>query len=72
MLLGPLIVLVARRLDEDGVDARGGDPEEVLLHTLKSLLAVTEAQARRSQADAARMHTLLAETAAALQRGAAA
>ncbi|HYS08176.1 MAG TPA: hypothetical protein VEP66_05510 [Myxococcales bacterium] len=72
MLLGPVIVLVARRLDEDGIDARGGDPEEVLLHTLKSLLAVTEAQARRAQADAARMHTLLAETAAALQRGAAA
>ena len=72
MLLGPVIVLVARRLDEDGVDARGGDPEEVLLHTLKSLLAVTESQARRAQADAARMHTLLAETAAAIQRGAAA
>jgi hypothetical protein len=69
MLLGPVIVLAARRLDEEGSDARGGDPEEVLLHTLKSLLAVTEAQARRAQADAARMHALLAE---ALQRGAAA
>ena len=69
MLLGPVIVLTARRLDEEGSDARGGDPEEVLLHTLKSLLAVTEAQARRAQADAARMHALLAET---LQRGAAA
>jgi len=72
MLLGPVIVLVARRLDEDGSDARGGDPEEVLLHTLKSLLAVTEAQGRRAQLDAARTHTLLAEAAAALQRGAAA
>jgi hypothetical protein len=72
MLLGPVIVLFARRLDEDASDARGGEPEEVLLHTLKSLLAVTEAQARRAQADAARMHTLLAETAAAIQRGAAA
>jgi len=69
MLLGPVIVLAARRLDEEGSDARGGEPEEVLLHTLKSLLAVTEAQARRAQADAARMHALLAET---LQRGAAA
>jgi hypothetical protein len=72
MLLGPVIVLVARRLDEEGTDARGGDPEEVLLHTLKSLLAVTEAQARRAQADALRTHTLLAEAAAAFQRGAAA
>jgi len=72
MLLGPVIVLVARRLDEEGSDAKGGDPEEVLLHTLKSLLAVTEAQARRAQADAARTHTLLAEAAAAFQRGAAA
>jgi hypothetical protein len=72
MLLGPVIVLVARRLDEEGIDARGGDPEEVLLHTLKSLLAVTEAQARRAQADAARTHTLLSEAAAAFQRGAAA
>ena len=72
MLLGPVIVLAARRLDEGGSDARGGDPEEVLLHTLKSLLAVTEAQARRAQADAARTHTLLAETTAAIQRGAAA
>ena len=69
MLLGPVIVLGARRLDEDGSDARGGEPEEVLLHTLKSLLAVTEAQGRRAQADAARIHALLAET---LQRGAAA
>src|SRR2546422_5777303 len=57
MLLGPVIVLTARRLDEEGSDARGGDPEEVLLHTLKSLLAVTEAQARRAQADAARMRS---------------
>jgi hypothetical protein len=72
MLLGPVIVLVARRLDDEGTDARGGDPEEVLLHTLKSLLAVTETQARRAQADAARTHTLLAEAAAAFQRGAAA
>jgi hypothetical protein len=72
MLLGPVIVLAARRLDEDGSDARGGDPEEVLLHTLKSLLSVTEAQARRAQADAARTHALLAETTAAVQRGAAA
>jgi hypothetical protein len=39
---------------------------------LKSLLAVTEAQARRAQVDAARTHTLLAETAAAIQRGEAA
>jgi len=72
MLLGPVIVLVARRLDDEGSDAKGGDPEEVLLHTLKSLLAVTEAQARRAQADAHRTHTLLAEAAAAFQRGAAA
>jgi len=70
MLLGPVIVLAARRLDEEGSDARGGDPEEVLLHTLRSLLAVTEAQARRAQADAARTHALLAET--LQQRGAAA
>lgn len=72
MLLGPVIVLAARRLDEEGADARGGDPEEVLLHTLKSLLSVTEAQALRAQSDAARTHALLAETAAAIQRGAAA
>jgi hypothetical protein len=72
MLLGPVIVLFSRRLDEDASDARGGEPEEVLLHTLKSLLAVTEAQARRAQTDAARTHTLLAEAAAAVQRGAAA
>jgi hypothetical protein len=70
MLLGPVIVLASRRLDEEGTDARGGDPEEVLLHTLKSLLTVTEAQARRAQADAARTHALLAET--LQQRGAAA
>ena len=72
MLLGPVIVLVARRRDEGGSDARGGDPEEVLLHTLKSLLAATESHARRAQLDAARTHTLLAEATAALQRGAAA
>src|SRR3954447_21282665 len=58
MLLGPVIVLAARRLDEDGADARGGDPDEVLLHTLKSLLAVTEQQAHRLQTDAARTHAL--------------
>jgi hypothetical protein len=59
MLLGPVIVLAARRLDEDGNDARGGEPEEVLLHTLRSLLAVTEAQAARAQLDAARTQALL-------------
>ena len=59
MLLGPVIVLVARRLDHEGADARGGEPEDVLLHTLKSLLAVAEAQAARSQLDAARTHALL-------------
>jgi hypothetical protein len=69
MLLGPVIVLAARRLDEDGDHARGGEPEEVLLHTLKSLLAVAEQQAARSQLDAARTHALLEQ---ALQRRAAA
>ena len=68
MLLGPVIVLCARRLDEEGHDARGGDPEDVLLHTLKSLLAVAETQAARSQQDTARTHALLEQTAAALQR----
>ena len=72
MLLGPVIVLAARRIDQDGADARGGDPDEVLLHTLKSLLAVTEQQAHRLQADAARTHALLEATAAALSRGRAA
>jgi hypothetical protein len=72
MLLGPVIVLAARRLDQDGADARGGDPEEVLLHTLKSLLAVTEQQAQRLQVDASRTHALLEATAAALSRGRAA
>jgi hypothetical protein len=65
MLLGPVIVLAARRLDEEGAHARGGDPEEVLQHTLKSLLAVAEAQASRAQIDAARTHALLEQ---ALQR----
>jgi len=59
MLLGPVIVLAARRLDEEGHDARGGEPEDVLLHTLKGLLAVAEAQASRAQIDAARTHALL-------------
>ena len=59
MLLGPVIVLWARRLDDDGNHARGGEPEEVMLHTLKSLLAVTEAQASKAQIDAARTHALL-------------
>src|SRR5437588_12270551 len=68
MLLGPVIVLAARRLDEEGHDARGGEPEDVLLHTLKSLLAVAEAQSARSQIDAARTHALLEQAAAALQR----
>jgi hypothetical protein len=68
MLLGPVIVLCARRLDEEGHEARGGDPEDVLLHTLKSLLAVAESQASRAQVDAARTHALLEQTAAALQR----
>ena len=68
MLLGPVIVLAARRLDEDGHDARGGEPDEVLLHTLKSLLAVAEAQADRARLDAARTHALLEQTAAILQR----
>jgi hypothetical protein len=68
MLLGPVMVLLARRLDEDAADARGGDPDEVLLHTLKSLLSVAEAQASRAQLDAARTHLLLEETAAALRR----
>jgi len=40
MLLGPVVVLVARRLDEEGDEARGGEPDELVLHTLKSLLAV--------------------------------
>lgn len=61
MLLGPVIVLAARRLDHEGADARGGEPEDVLLHTLKTLLAVTEAQASRAQIDAARTHALLEE-----------
>jgi hypothetical protein len=56
MLLGPIIVLAGRRLDEDGDSARGGEPDEVLLHTLKKLLSVTEAHS-------ARVQTLLEETA---------
>ncbi|MFL5312380.1 MAG: hypothetical protein ACJ79H_18250 [Myxococcales bacterium] len=72
MLLGPVIVLAARRLDEDGHDARGGEPDEVLLHTLKSLLAVSEAQSNRAQHDAARTHALLEQTAALLARRTAA
>jgi hypothetical protein len=68
MLLGPVIVLAARRLDEDGHDARGGEPDEILLHTLKSLLAVSEAQSGRAQQDAARTHALLEQTAALLAR----
>ncbi|HYR20732.1 MAG TPA: hypothetical protein VEQ15_14650 [Myxococcales bacterium] len=68
MLLGPVIVLAARRLDEDGHDARGGEPDEILLHTLKSLLAVSEAQSSRAQQDAARTHALLEQTAALLAR----
>src|SRR5438067_12155627 len=68
MLLGPVIVLAARRLDEDGHDARGGEPDEVLLHTLKSLLAVSEAQSSRAQQDAARTHALLEQTASLLAR----
>lgn len=59
MLLGPVIVLTARRLDEEGHHARGGEPDEVLLHTLKSLLAVAETHASRAQIDAARTHALL-------------
>jgi hypothetical protein len=62
MLLGPVIVLFARRLDEEGAHARGGEPEDVLLHTLRSLLAGTEAQAARAQLDAARTHALLERT----------
>jgi hypothetical protein len=72
MLLGPVIVLAARRLDEDGHDARGGEPEDVLLHTLKSLLSVAEAQASRAQIDAARTHALLEQAAAAMHRRSAA
>src|SRR3954469_19279564 len=72
MLVGPIIVLAARRLDFDAMDARGGDPDEVLLLTLKSLLAVTETQAQRLQTDAAKTHALLEATAAALSRGRAA
>ena len=59
MLLGPVIVLAARRLDAEGNQARGGEPDEVLLHTLKSLLQVAESQAQRAQIDAARTHALL-------------
>ena len=72
MLLGPLIVLAARKLDEDGADARGGEPDEVLLSTLKSLLSVAEAQAQSARADAARTHALLVETTAALRKRVAA
>ena len=72
MLLGPLIVLAARRLDDEGSDAKGGEPDELILHTLKSLLAATEASSRRAHSDAARTHALLEQTAAALQRGVAA
>jgi hypothetical protein len=68
MLLGPVIVLAARRLDEDGHDARGGEPDEILLHTLKSLLAVSEGQSSRAQQDAARTHALLEQTTALLAR----
>jgi hypothetical protein len=68
MLLGPVIVLCARRIDEDGADARGGEPDDLMLHTLKSLLFVTEQNAARSQADAARLQALLEQ---ALQRRAA-
>ena len=72
MLLGPVAVLLAKQLDEQGADAAGGEPEEVMLHTLKGLLAVAEAQAKRSQLDAARTHALLEQTTAALRRGVAA
>jgi len=65
MLLGPVIVMAARRIDHEGAEARGGEPEDVLLHTLKSLLAVAEGQAARAQIDAARTHALLEQ---ALQR----
>ena len=71
MLIGPLAVLAARGLDEDAIEARGGEPEELVVHTLKSLLAVAEAQSLRAQEDAARTHALLEETAAALRRRAA-
>ena len=72
MLLGPVAVLAARGLEENAEEARGGEPEEVLLHTMKSLLAVAEAQKTRAQLDAERTHALLEQTAAAIRRGRAA
>src|SRR4051812_38938508 len=70
MLLGPVIVMAAKRLDEDGEEARGGDPDEILLHTLKSLLTVAEAQAERAQQDAARTHALLEQALTSTRRAA--
>lgn len=46
MLLGPVTVLAARALDERGIEARGGTPEERMARSLDSLLAATLEQNR--------------------------
>jgi hypothetical protein len=68
MLLGPVIVLAAHGLEEEGMEARGGDPDEVLLHTMKTLLTVSETQAVQAQRDAAKTHALLEQLVSSLSR----
>jgi hypothetical protein len=72
MLLGPVIVLAAHGLEEEGQEARGGDPDEVLLHTMKTLISVAQTQSAQAQSDAARTHELLERLTSALSRRSAA
>ncbi len=61
MLVGPLIVLAARKLEHGGTEARGGEPEELLLRSLDRLVAVAEQGTSKAERDAAATQALLRE-----------
>lgn len=59
MLLGPAIVLLAHRFDQDEQDALGGDPDDRLIHAIDGLTDVLERQASRAEAQAVRTERVL-------------
>jgi hypothetical protein len=72
MLVGPLIVLAARKLEHGGTEARGGEPDDLMLRSLDRLVAVAEEGASKAERDAAATQALLRDVARALRSSRAA
>ena len=72
MLVGPLVVLAARKLEQGGTEARGGEPDDLMLRSLYRLVAVAEAGASKAERDSAATQALLRDVARALRTSRAA